>query len=284
MNGGAGYGCWVLPTFRFGQVLPGAGGERDFLLTDLKDNFTWIAGKHTFKMGAEWLYSHNDQIFDGFALGRYIFGNTSGFLHYATAASTGDGYGPNVVQCPNGIYVSVTACPGGASGSSPLLLYLQDAPTQAGQTVQQAGFSSIANSEPSVFAQDTWQATSRLTVNFGLRWEAQFFPDPVIAPAKTLYGPDLSNPAFPSTGFLPNQTKQFQPRVGFAYDIVGGGKSVLRGSAGIFNARQNMLTQVGAITTNGVQQQTITEFSGLGNPTYPGILPPSNCPIAVRSV
>ena len=39
-----------------------------------------------------------------------------------------------------------------------------------------------------------------------------------------------------------------------------------------------MLTQVGAITTNGVQQQTLTEFSGQGNPTYPGILPASNCP------
>ena len=101
----------------------------------------------------------------------------------------------------------------------------------------------------------------------------------MIRPANTLYGPYLSNPNFPSTGYLPNQTTQFQPRFGFAYDILGGGKSVLRGSAGIFNARQNMLTQVGPITTNGVQQQTLTEFSGLGNPTYPGILPPSNCPI-----
>jgi len=127
--------------------------------------------------------------------------------------------------------------------------------------------------------QDTWQVTSRLTLNYGLRWEAQFFPDPVIPPTKTLYAPYLSNPKFPSTGYLPNQTTQFQPRFGFAYDILGGGKSVLRGSAGIFNARQNMLTQVGPITTNGVQQQTLTEFSGLGNPTYPNILPPSSCPI-----
>jgi hypothetical protein len=113
-----------------------------------------------------------------------------------------------------------------------------------------------------------------------LRWEAQFFPNPVITPTKTLYGQYLSDPRFPSTGYLPNQTKQFQPRVGFAYDIFGRGKSVLRGSAGIFNARQNMLTQVGAITTNGVQQQTLTEFSGLGNPTYPNILPASNCPVS----
>jgi Carboxypeptidase regulatory-like domain/TonB-dependent Receptor Plug Domain len=272
-------GIGFFPSFRFGQpFFLGPGASETFYHLDFKDNFSWILGKHTIKMGAEELYSHNVQIFDGFALGRYIFGDAAGFLHYATAASVGNGYGPNTVQCANGTYVSITACPGGASGSSPLLLYLQDAPTQSGQTVQQAGYSNIANNEPAVFVQDTWQVTSRLTFNYGLRWEAQFFPSPVITPSKTLYGPYLSNAAFPSTGFLPNQTKQFQPRFGFAYDIFGGGKSVLRGSAGIFNARQNMLTQVGAITTNGVQQQTLTEFSGLGNPTYPNILPPSNCP------
>ena len=100
----------------------------------------------------------------------------------------------------------------------------------------------------------------------------------MIAPADTLYGQYLSNPAFPSTGHLPNQKKEFQPRVGFTFNIFGNGKSALRGSAGIFNARQNMLTEVGAITTNGVQQQTLTEFAGLGNPTFPGILPVVACP------
>jgi hypothetical protein len=279
-------GVGFFPSFRFGQpFFLGPGASETFWHLDLKDNFSWILGKHTVKMGAEYLYSHNVQVFDGFALGRYIFGDTAGFLRYATAASTGNGYGPNVQACSNAsgvvvAYVSTTSCPAGTTGASPLLLYLQDAPTQSGQTVQQAGYSSIANQEPSVFLQDTWQVTSRLTLNYGLRWEAQFFPDPVITPAKTLYGQYLSDPRFPSTGYLPNQTKQFQPRVGFAFDIFGRGKSVLRGSAGIFNARQNMLTQVGAITTNGVQQQTLTEFSGLGNPTYPNILPASNCPIS----
>jgi len=144
--------------------------------------------------------------------------------------------------------------------------------------VQQAGYSSIANKEPAIYAQDTWQVTSRFTLNYGLRWEAQIFPQMLIAPSAALYGQYLTNPLFPSTGYLPNQKKEFQPRVGFAWDLVGNGRSVLRANAGIFNARQNMLTQVGAITTNGVQQQTLTEFSGSGNPIYPGILPVTSCP------
>ncbi len=266
-------GIGFFPSFRFGQpFFLGPGASETFYHLDFKDNLSLIKGKHTFKVGGELLYSHNVQVFDGFALGRYIFGSAVGFLHYATSASAGTAFGPNVQTCADGTYS--TACTGG----SPLLLYLQDAPTQTGETVQQSGYSNISNQEPGFYAQDTWQATSRLTVNYGLRWEAQFFPKMVIAPSAALYGQYLSNPAFPSTGYLPNQTKEFQPRVGFAYDVAGNGRSVLRGSAGIFNARQNMLTEVGAITTNGVQQQTLTEFSGSGNPTYAGILPVSNCP------
>ncbi len=266
-------GIGFFPSFRFGQpFFLGPGASETFYHMDFKDNFSLVLGRHTIKFGGEDLYSHNVQVFDGFALGRYIFTSATGFLHYATAASAGSAYGPNVQSCADGSYS--TACTGG----SPLALYLQDAGTQPGQTVQQAGYSNISNQEPAFYAQDTWKATPRLTVNLGLRGEAQFFPKMTIAPSAALYGQYLSNPAFPSTGYLPNQTKEFQPRFGFAWDLRGDGKSSLRGSAGIFNARQNMLTQVGAITTNGVQQQTLTEFSGSGNPTYAGILPVSNCP------
>ncbi len=58
----------------------------------------------------------------------------------------------------------------------------------------------------------------------------------------------------------------FQPRLGFAWDVFGNGKSAFRANAGIFNARQNMLTQVGAITTNGIQQQSFAAGSAFGTP------------------
>ena len=271
-------GIGFAPSFRFGQpFFLGPGSSETFYHLDAKDNFTYVVGKHSVKAGVEFLYSHNVQVFDGFALGRYIFGDAAGFLHYASPASKGAGYGPNTVSCSNGTYAT-NACPTGTtSNGSPLLLYLQDTGVRPGVSVQQAGFSSIANQEPSLYVQDTWQVSRRLTLNYGLRWEAQFFPNPVVAPSLTAYGSNLSNPVFPSDGTIHNATKEFQPRVGFSFDIQGNGKSVFRGSAGIFNARQNGLTQVGAITTNGVQQQTLTEFSGLGNPTYPNVL--ANVPV-----
>jgi hypothetical protein len=253
--------------FRFGQpFFLGPGSSETFYHLDAKDNFTLTKGKHSIKFGGEFLYSHNVQVFDGFALGRYFFGDTVGFLHYANPAP-GDAFGPNVQLCDDGSYSQE------CSGGSPLALYLQDLGTQPGETVQQAGYSSIANKEPSLYAQDTWKVSSRLTLNYGLRWDAQFFPQLIVPVSQTAYAPYVNNPAypdFPSNGTLPNQKKEFQPRFGFVYDIFGTGKSSLRGSAGIFNARQNMLTEVGAITTNGYQQESISEYSGLGNPTYPG--------------
>ena len=73
-----------------------------------------------------------------------------------------------------------------------------------------------------------------------------------------------------------------QPRGGIAWDTAQNGKSVLRASGGLFYARQNMLTEVGAVTTNGVQQKTdyrdstFTSFADM--PAWPNLLAPSAVP------
>jgi len=160
----------------------------------------------------------------------------------------------------------------------PLLFYEQDGlPT--GLLNIPPGASSITNQDYALFIQDKWQVTRNLTVNYGLRWEAQIFPSTVVPPSKTAYGQYLSNPNFPSDGTEHNQTAEFQPRLGIAWDVRGNQKSVLRASAGIYYAHQNMLTQVGSITTNGVQQFLLGPF-GSSNiaagtdpaPVWPGDL------------
>jgi len=250
------------PTFRFGQPFFLEPNIDELLWrTQIRDNFSIVHGKHTFKVGGEWLHTKNTQIFRGFFTGRYIFDSPVGFMHYVED-------GPTVQECPDGTFIVPPAgCAGGANTTGgPLLLFLQHGPATQGETFDQSGFSSITNEEFALFAQDTWKITRNLTVNFGLRWEAQQFPDPVIPPSQTAYAPNLSDPNFPSDGTIHNQNKMFQPRLGFAWDIFGNGKSALRTSAGIYNARQNMLTQVGAITTNGVQQQSFAAGSAFGTP------------------
>ena len=278
-------------TFRFGNPFF-LGPNVDELLwrTQVKDNFSIIHGNHTIKVGGEWLHTLNDQVFRGFFQGRYIFDSVTGFLRYASPAAPG-GFGPSTVGCSDGTFVTAPAtCPGGATTGGPLLLYLQGAGL-TGPATDAAGFSRITNEDFSLFAQDSWKVWPNFTLNYGLRWEAQIFPEPVVDPSQTAYGIFLNDPRFPSDGTLPSQKKQFQPRLGFAWDISKAGKSVLRANAGIFYARQNMLSQVGSITTNGVQQQTIflntpIISSGVPGPVWPGVVtPPSSVtPCVVGSV
>lgn len=259
-------------TFRFGNPFFLQPNVDELLWrTQLKDNFSVIKGDHTLKFGGEWLHTLNDQVFRGFFTGRYIFGSVTGFLRYASPAAPG-GFGPNTIGCSDGTFVTAPATCAGVGVTptgSPLLLYLQGAGL-TGPATDAAGASNITNEDFALFAQDSWRVRPNFTLNYGLRWEAQIFPEPVVPPSQTAYGIFLNDPRFPSDGTLPNQKKQFQPRLGFAWDISKVGKSVLRANAGIFYARQNMLSQVGSITTNGVQQQTIVGV----NPVWPNVVTP----------
>lgn len=288
-------------TFRFGNPwFLGPGVDEVFWRSQIRDNISWVKGRHNVKFGGEWLHSLNDQTFRGFFNGRYIFDSPLGFLRYASPAAAG-GFGPGTLECVDSIsgttvwVTSPTPCPsavpappgmgnGGANFSvvGPLLLYLQDG-SATGLVNIPPGQSTIDNEEYAIFVQDKWQFTPRLTITYGLRWEAQIFPNPIVPPTQTLYGALLSDPSFPSDGTLHSQKKMFQPRVGFAWDVRGNSKSVLRANWGVYNARQNMLTQVGSITTNGVQQFGITcattfaftcfGLSPSGPPTWPNIVP-----------
>ena len=268
-----------LPSFRFGNpFFLGPNIDELFQRWQLKDSFSIISGNHTVKMGGDWTHSNNAQVFRGFFKGRYIFDSVVGFLRYA---STGTGFGPNIGRCGNGTWATIgSSCAGGGSPTTPLLLYLQGAALD-GPATDATGASNIDNEEYSLFIQDKWQAKPGFTFSYGLRWEAQLFPAMTIDPRSTAYGQFLNDRRFPSDGTLPDQYKMFQPRVGLAWDLANNGKSVLRASYGIYNARQNMLTQVGSITTNGVQQQTIA--GGLfANPTvlptWPNVTVPTKVP------
>src|SRR6185295_6756282 len=80
----------------------------------------------------------------------------------------------------------------------PLLLYLQNGIPTGIAGAPPPGKSTIKNEDLALYAQDRWQITPNFTLNYGLRWEAQILPEPVVPPSQTVYASLLTNPRFPS--------------------------------------------------------------------------------------
>ena len=274
-------GIGFAPSFRFGNPFFMQPNVDELIWrTQLKNNLSIVRGGHTWKMGGEWMHTLNDQVFRGFFTGRYLFESVEGFLRYTSPAAAG-GFGPRTMACTGGVYVTLpTLCPAGTTPTGgPLYFYLQGA-GRTGPATDETGASRVANEELSLFIQDQWQVRSNITLHYGLRWDAQFMPE-TADPATTAFGPFLNNPKFPSDGTIPDQVAMWQPRAGTTWDVRGNGRSVVRASAGIYFARQNMLSQVGSVTTNGLQQQTLfvntenVRLFGATPPTWPGVLTPA---------
>jgi Carboxypeptidase regulatory-like domain/TonB dependent receptor len=149
-----------------------------------------------------------------------------------------------------------------------------------------------------LFVQDDWRIAHRLTLNLGVRWDYQKFPAPQFpnnttptlnAPTSTIpqrYTQAQANEIIGRTGKMPSDKNNFGPRVGFAWDIFGDNKTVLRGGYGLYYGRVPNTFLSSAITnTGGVGSQlaatSITPTTtGLvdtnGNPilppTFPGVL------------
>jgi outer membrane receptor protein involved in Fe transport len=136
------------------------------------------------------------------------------------------------------------------------------------------------------FLQDDWRVTPRFTLNLGLRYEYQRNPNPV-----------NPNPALPQTDNKVDDRNNFGPRIGFAYDLSGDGKTSLRGGWGLYYGRVINSTVYNALVNTGVgtdvgQRQFTTSATNLPAacsgisadnctllPIYPNLLPPSNPPV-----
>jgi hypothetical protein len=195
--------------------------ENDYLLTP---NVSWVKGKHTFKFGADWrdFQSTYYQTFDG---GSFTFSNTITAQNGLNTGASGNGLASMLLGL-------------GASGS-------ETAFSVPWQSLRYQGY----------YAQDTWQATSKLTLTAGVRWEipgvwserynrvASFDPHEVNPALKaqgiTLNGQPIfgavdfaATPQNPQKGMMREHFGLFAPRIGVAYRL--NDKTVIRSGGGIY--------------------------------------------------
>ncbi len=160
----------------------------------IMDSLTWIKGQHTIKAGVDILIRENHSDSQTFFSGRFTFGTLPGAL--LAALIPGGSQIPGLSQTP------ITALQAFNLGLA------QSYQQGFGDPVVRAIYPSYG-----AFAQDSWKVRPNLTLDFGLRWEA-----------------DQRKPP------LPNQDKNFAPRVGFAWDPFGDHKTTVRGGYGLFYA------------------------------------------------
>jgi len=119
------------------------------------------------------------------------------------------------------------------------------------------GFSFNTN-DIAFFGEDSWRIFPRFTLTLGLRYEYEMLPSVI-----------LPNSGVPQTQSFPSDKNNLAPRIGFAWDVFGDGKTAVRGGYGIYYGRVINSTIYNALTSTGV---TGAQFSFFFSPA-PGSAP-----------
>ena len=197
-----------LPRIGFGgYFFPGLGGfkwpkfQGPDSITQFIDHVSYTAGKHSVKLGGE---MHYDRVNNA------AYGNARGSVTFLGGVAIGTG-----------------------AGSTPLEDFFAGLPFKSSVEVGDPSLQ-LHNWQYAGFLQDDWRITKNLTLNFGVRYEFSTVPqeahnrlgnfDPNVGLVQvghqisSLYNPDHKN---------------FGPRAGFAWDILGNGRTVVRGGGGL---------------------------------------------------
>ena len=133
---------------------------------------------------------------------------------------------------------------------------------------------SYANENFAFFVQDDWKIHPRLTLNLGLRYDVS-----TVSREKNglLQNFDLNTLTLSAPGekIHDMDTNNWGPRVGFAFDVFGNQKTVLRGGYGIFYNRE-LPASFGSPQANSFPQTSISFFDWAFGPPF------GNCPGGIK--
>ncbi|MFM9905891.1 MAG: TonB-dependent receptor domain-containing protein [Pyrinomonadaceae bacterium] len=208
------------------------------------DSLSWIVGDHTLKFGGDF---------------NFVRIPTADFeLNFAALFNFGDFAASNL-----------NAGFAGLPAFTPVQSYGLGLPS-----IYVQGFgnkhSTIKNTPIAFFAQDSWRATRRLTFNYGVRYDYEFTEtiapvgvrDPLTGITLTASDVLAAQDAVGAQQGIPRDKNNVAPRFGFAYDVFGSGKTVVRGSVGLYYDHPLLAIAFNSDIADSSQQQQAVLTAG----------------------
>lgn len=227
----------------------------------LRDNLTWVRGNHTFKFGAFLSKEEKNE---------NAGNNLNGTISF------------------NGSRTTSASVAGSGNAFADFLLGL---PSQFSEAQNEIRVQLRYNTYE-FYAQDSWKISPRLTIDYGARYSIYENPieasDYLITFLPRLYDPSRQvtltsagninitqgGDRFNGIAFAgenspygrrvqSNQYNTIAPRIGFAYNVFGDGKTIVRGGFGVFYDR----TLTGIVEQNAFLNPRIAQTQVIDNPT-----------------
>ena len=204
-----------------------------------RDDVSKTIGKHTLKGGVDFVDNPSE----------------GGFFEFSSTLEIDFADNPSTILGDPKTYPQKFATPGAVVGMA--------------QAVGNPYFL-VSTKQLGLFFQDDWKVSKRLTLNLGIRWDKDYnmVGASDVKQSRTYQElVALNNPfSNPYVSRIPHDdNKDFSPRVGFAWDVTGQGKHVIRGGFGLYygNVFQNIPLFMEQMSNPTIFQSVIS----LSNPT-----------------
>lgn len=185
---------------------------------NVKDDFSYNIGDHKALVGVSFEHQYANNAYMRNGTGYYRFRSVDDFIN---------GKEPEAFALTHG--------------------YFGETEPNAQVTFNQWGF----------YAQDDWNVTKNFKLNYGVRFDVLKYDEDDIMTNNAIFKL-CYNGRHVDTGVWPDANRQFSPRVGFVWDVMGDKSLKVRGGTGLFAGRLPLVFFTNMPTNSGMVQNSYT--------------------------